>query len=132
MAMIAALVVRVQRKIPSVERLAHQQPIDWCAALTLGTKRLGRTTSVLNRPLIPCDCAGSRVGASAHSLVDLQAAIDRYLVEHNAQPEPFVWSADPDAIIVVVKRGYRTGSVCSLRVGLLPSRIAPEPFVGSL
>src|SRR3954453_13580970 len=27
------------------------------------------------------------------SLVDLQAAINRYLAEHNADPKPFVWTA---------------------------------------
>jgi hypothetical protein len=43
-----------------------------------------------------------------HSLVDLQAAINRYLVEHNAKPRPFVWTADPDTIIAAAKRGYQT------------------------
>jgi hypothetical protein len=33
------------------------------------------------------------------SLVDLQAAINRYLGEHNRKPKPFVWTADPDRII---------------------------------
>ncbi len=42
------------------------------------------------------------------SLVDLQAAIIRDLVEHNAKPSPLVWTADPDAIIVAAKRGYQT------------------------
>jgi transposase len=36
---------------------------------------------------------------SFHSLVDLQAAIKRYLAEHNADPKPFVWTAPPAAII---------------------------------
>jgi transposase len=36
---------------------------------------------------------------SFHSLVDLQAAINRYLAEHNADPKPFVWTAMPAAII---------------------------------
>ena len=34
-----------------------------------------------------------------HSLVDLQAAIKRYLDEHNADPKPFTWTATPAAII---------------------------------
>jgi transposase len=42
-----------------------------------------------------------------HSLVDLQAAINRYLAEHNRRPRPFVWTADPDAIIAAAKRGYQ-------------------------
>jgi hypothetical protein len=41
------------------------------------------------------------------SLVDLQAAINRYLGEHNRNPKPFVWTADPDRIIEKVNRGYR-------------------------
>jgi hypothetical protein len=43
-----------------------------------------------------------------HSLVDLQAAINRYLAEHNQNPRPFVWTADPDRIIAAAKRGYQT------------------------
>jgi hypothetical protein len=39
-----------------------------------------------------------------HSLVDLQAAINRYLGEHNRKPKPFVWTADPDRIIEKVSR----------------------------
>ena len=42
-----------------------------------------------------------------HSLVDLQAAIKRYLGEHNRKPKPFVWTADPDRIIEKVNRGYQ-------------------------
>jgi transposase len=40
------------------------------------------------------------------SLVDLQAAINRYLEEHNGRPKPFVWTADPDRIIEKVARGH--------------------------
>ena len=40
-----------------------------------------------------------------HSVVDLQAAINRFLAEHNDQPKPFNWTADPDKIIAAVKRG---------------------------
>ena len=42
-----------------------------------------------------------------HSLVDLQAAINRFLAEHNLQPKPFVWTANPDCIIAAVKRGHQ-------------------------
>ena len=41
------------------------------------------------------------------SLVDLQAAIRRFLAETNDNPKPFVWTADPDAIIAAVRRGYQ-------------------------
>ena len=39
------------------------------------------------------------------SVVDLQAAINRYLDEANHDPKPFVWTADPDKIIAAVNRG---------------------------
>src|SRR5215211_6471777 len=39
------------------------------------------------------------------SVVDLQAAINRYLDEANHDPKPFIWTADPDKIIAVVNRG---------------------------
>jgi transposase len=42
-----------------------------------------------------------------HSLVDLQAAINRFLDEHNASPKPFIWTADPDKIIAAVRRGHQ-------------------------
>ena len=39
-----------------------------------------------------------------HSLVDLQAAINLYLVEHNADPKPFVWTASASAILEKLSR----------------------------
>jgi transposase len=39
------------------------------------------------------------------SVVDLQAAINRFIQEANHEPKPFVWTADPDKIIAAVKRG---------------------------
>jgi transposase len=41
------------------------------------------------------------------SVVDLQAAINRFIAEHNEQPKPFVWRADPDAIIAARSRGFQ-------------------------
>jgi transposase len=38
-------------------------------------------------------------------IVDLQAATNRFLVETNQSPKPFVWSADPDTIIEKARRG---------------------------
>src|SRR5216683_2118159 len=40
-----------------------------------------------------------------NGIVDLQAAINRFLRETNDNPMPFVWTADPDAIIEKVRRG---------------------------
>jgi transposase len=40
-------------------------------------------------------------------VVDLQAAINRFVVDHNQQPKPFVWTADPDKIIAAASRGHQ-------------------------
>jgi hypothetical protein len=37
--------------------------------------------------------------------VDLQAAIHRYIAEHNTEPKPFVWTANPDRVLAAIKRG---------------------------
>jgi DDE superfamily endonuclease/Homeodomain-like domain len=42
-----------------------------------------------------------------HSLVALQAAINHFVETHNHEPKPFVWKADPNAIIAAAKRGYQ-------------------------
>jgi transposase len=41
-----------------------------------------------------------------HSLVALQEAINRFVEEHNRDPRPLVWTADPDAVVEKVRRGY--------------------------
>jgi transposase len=41
------------------------------------------------------------------SLVELQAVINRYLAEANAEPKPFVWTADPDHVIEKIRRGQQ-------------------------
>jgi transposase len=40
-----------------------------------------------------------------HSIVDLQAAINRYIEDHNAAPKPFVWIAAPNVILDKLTRG---------------------------
>jgi transposase len=42
-----------------------------------------------------------------HSLVSLQAAINRFLAEANENPKPFRWTKDPDKIIAAVRRGHQ-------------------------
>jgi transposase len=42
-----------------------------------------------------------------HSIVDLQAAINRFIEETNENPRPFVWTKDPDKIIAAVRRGHQ-------------------------
>jgi transposase len=39
------------------------------------------------------------------SVDDLKAAIDRFVAETNADPKPFVWTANPKRILAAVKRG---------------------------
>ena len=51
------------------------------------------------------------------SLVALQEAINRYLDEHNRDPKPSVWTADPDAIVEKVRRGYHALASMDRRAG---------------
>ena len=39
------------------------------------------------------------------SVAELQAAINRFVEETNADPKPFVWTADPKRVLAAVKRG---------------------------
>jgi hypothetical protein len=39
------------------------------------------------------------------SVVDLQAAVNRFLAEMNHEPKPFIWTADPDKINAAIDRG---------------------------
>jgi len=39
------------------------------------------------------------------SIVELQAAINRFIAETNDKPKPFVWTKSADAILAVVNRG---------------------------
>jgi hypothetical protein len=41
---------------------------------------------------------------SCHSIVDLRAAINRYLAEHNANPKPCVWTASAAWILAKLNR----------------------------
>jgi transposase len=41
------------------------------------------------------------------SIIDLQTAINRFIEAHNADPKPFVWTADPARILANVQRGNR-------------------------
>ena len=41
------------------------------------------------------------------SVMELQAAINHFVREHNTSPKPFVWRADPDEIIVARSREFQ-------------------------
>jgi len=42
------------------------------------------------------------------SVIDLQAAINRFVQDTNAKPIPFVWTADPNRVLAAVNRGKQT------------------------
>ena len=52
------------------------------------------------------------------SVVDLQAAINRFVEETNADPKPFVWTADPDRVLAAVKRGKQALELVDDRIVL--------------
>jgi hypothetical protein len=37
-----------------------------------------------------------------------EAAINRYLAEHNQNPRPFTWTAEPDRVLAAIARGKQT------------------------
>ncbi|EJU08913.1 putative transposase for insertion sequence NGRIS-9 [Sphingomonas sp. LH128] len=39
--------------------------------------------------------------------INLKAAINRFIKEHNEDPRPFIWKADPNEIIAAVRRGHQ-------------------------
>ena len=45
--------------------------------------------------------------ASLRGIVDLQAAIHRFIKDHNRTAKRFVWTADPDRIIASVNKAKR-------------------------
>jgi transposase len=42
------------------------------------------------------------------SVGELQAAINRFVQETNAQPKPFSWTGDPNRVLAAVRRGKQT------------------------
>jgi hypothetical protein len=46
-------------------------------------------------------------GLGTNGIAELQEAINRFIEEHNAEPKPFVRTADPDAIVAAVDRGRK-------------------------
>jgi transposase len=61
------------------------------------------------------------------SIVDLQAAINRFLRETNDHPKPFCWTADPDKIIAAVRPGHQTLDSLQYCVWLPPRRFEGRP-----
>jgi transposase len=51
------------------------------------------------------------------SLVALQEAINSFIDEHNERPRPFIWTADPDAVVEKVRRGYHARASVERRAG---------------
>ena len=43
--------------------------------------------------------------AAAVKIVELQAAINRYIDEHNHKPKSFIWKADPKRVPAAIERG---------------------------
>jgi transposase len=68
-------------------------------------------------------------------VVDLQAAINRYLAETNDNPKPFTWTADPKAIIEKVRRGKQALESIHYELGSPPPQVViqcREPSTSNL
>jgi hypothetical protein len=110
----------VEAAVPA-GRLIHAIPDDYATHKRPGVMaRLGRRPRRTFR-FVPTSC--SRLNAveaffaeltsqrlrrgSFPPLVSLQEATNRFVEEHNERPRPFVWKADPDAVVEKVRRGCR-------------------------
>jgi hypothetical protein len=65
----------------------------------VATGSSGSNLTFESRPGFPSDLP--------NMVVDLQAAISRFVAEANDDPKPFAWLADPNKSIVAVRRGYQ-------------------------
>ena len=67
---------------------------------------------------------------SFRSIVDLQAAINRYIAEHNTDPKPFTWTKPADQILAEAdRRCVRALAVLFLRVPFLPCIVGQIRFL---
>jgi hypothetical protein len=96
-------------------------PRQLCRSRASQSARLARATPALDPPFTPTSCSWANAVESFfatltrrrlqrgvfRSLVDLQAAINRYLGEHNRKSKLFVWTADPNRIIEKVNLGHQ-------------------------
>ena len=56
-----------------------------------------------------CQSTGERIRRGVfHSVADLEAAIEKYLEQHNSDPKPFVWTAQTDKILEKVTHAKQT------------------------
>ena len=108
---VAARPLRILRPFSTVmtsDRLSSLKALTFSRASGMvlippaGSKRgsglIGGLTMVAGR--------GSSLSAVMfRSVAELQAAIERFIAETNADPKPFVWTARPNRILAAVKRG---------------------------
>jgi hypothetical protein len=52
--------------------------------------------------------AEAKLPPDFQSVVDLQLTINRFVADTNADPKPFVWTADPKRVLAAIKRGKQT------------------------
>jgi hypothetical protein len=64
------------------------------------------------------------------SVADLKAAIARFLTETNADPKPFVWTADPKRVLAAVKRGKQALESVTLGVTGAGAALGPGEASG--
>ncbi len=103
-------------------KLVHADPRQLCRPQALQSACLAHPASALDVSLHAhfmllgqCGREFLRLAHSARlqrgvfcSVVDLQAAINRYLGDTNrGKTKPFLWTADPDRIIENLNRGYQ-------------------------
>ena len=87
---------------------AHKQPnvLTWLDGTHAGPSTTPTSASWLNAVETFFSALTRRRirRGSFHSIVDLQAAINRYITEHNDNPKPFIWTKPVDQILAKLNR----------------------------
>jgi hypothetical protein len=69
---------------------------------------------------------------SFHSIVDLQAAIHRYIAEHNDDPRPFSWTKTPQQILAKSTPMNASVHFCNGALGVKSLTVVPVAGVSLL
>ena len=110
----------IEAKVPA-GKIIHAIVDSYAAHKLSESAGLARAASALGLPLHPNLLLLAQRGGGLlrkltkrrlkrsifRSVLDLQAAINRFLEDYNRQPKPFVWTKDPGQIIAAVKRGHQ-------------------------
>jgi hypothetical protein len=76
-------------------------------ALRIAARRIGGFLEVDAAMVEELRGINRQLAGVATNINQIAHAANRFVAEHNQSPKPFVWRADPDAIIAARARGFQ-------------------------